>query len=195
MVWPEQGLIIRGYETRRTDSFDLQSETLMGIFERILDGDTEGAVRFARENIQSVLRGEVETEKLVISRSAKSDDVYKAPGRMANVQAAKKLMKMGYEFQPGMKVSWVVTNGKNTPQEVEPYVAGRKFDTKPDYKYYAERLAQSVVRVTDVFGWDERRLLTGAQQSTLFEETRSVESSKKTRTKKTSSKMSLEDFM
>lgn len=195
MVWPEQGIIIRGYETRRTDSFDLQSETLMGIFERILDGDMEGAMQFAKENIQKVLKGEVELEKLVISRSAKSDDVYKAPDRMANVQAAKKLIKMGYEFQPGMKVSWIVTDSKRTPQEVEPFVAGRKFNAKPDYKYYAERLAQSVVRVTDVFGWDERRLLTGTQQSTLFEETRSVENSKKKRVKKTSGKMSLQDFM
>ncbi|MEM2838511.1 MAG: DNA polymerase domain-containing protein [Thermoplasmata archaeon] len=195
MIWPEQGLVIRGYETRRTDSFDLQSETLMGIFERILAGDTEGAVQFARENIQRVLRGEVETEKLVISRSAKSDDFYKAPDRMANVQAARKLAKMGYEFQPGMKVSWVVTNSRKTPQEVEPFVAGRKFEAKPDYRYYAERLAQSIVRVTDVFGWDERRLLTGAQQSTLFEEAKPRESSRKAKIKKTSNDVSLEDFM
>ena len=195
MVWPEGGLVIRGYETRRTDSFDLQSETLMGIFERILAGDTEGAVQFARDNIQKVLRGEVETEKLVISRSAKSDEYYKAPDRMANVQAARKLAKMGYEFQPGMKVSWIVTDSRKTPQEIEPFVAGRRFDAKPDYRYYAERLAQSIVRVTDVLGWDERRLLTGAQQSTLFDGMRQGEAPRKSRVKKTSNDVSLEDFM
>lgn len=195
MVWPEEGIVIRGYETRRTDSFDLQSETLMGIFERILAGDMEGAVQYARENIQKVLRGEVETEKLVISRSVKSDEYYKAPDRMANVQAARKLAKMGYEFQPGMKVSWIVTNSRKTPQEIEPYVAGRKFEGKPDYRYYAERLAQTIVRVTDVFGWDEQRLLTGAQQSTLFDVTKPEENVKRSKVKKTSSDVSLEDFM
>jgi DNA polymerase I len=193
-VWPEKSMIIRGYETRRTDSFDLQSETLTTMFEKILDGDTESAVQFARDSIQKVLRGEVAPEKLVISRSAKAFDTYKDPDRMANVTIAKKLLEMGYEFQPGMKVSWIVTNSRKTPQEVEPYLAGREFDKKPDHKYYAERLAQSIVRVTDVFGWDEKRLLTGAQQSTLFEE-RAAPAKRKAEVKKATGKMSLEDFM
>ncbi|MDH4122734.1 MAG: hypothetical protein OEV21_01410 [Thermoplasmata archaeon] len=194
MVWPEKGLIIRGYEIRRTDSFDLQSETLMGVFEKILDGDTEGAVQYAREVIQQVLRGEVETEQLVISRSAKSENFYKAPDRMANVLAARKMKEMGYEFQPGMKVSWVVTDSRKTPQEVEPYISGREFSAEPDYKYYAERLAQSIVRVTDALGWDERRLLTGQQQTTLFE-TKPRKERKKGEVKKASGKVNLEDFM
>jgi DNA polymerase I len=193
-VWPEKSMVIRGYETRRTDSFDLQSETLMAIFEKILDGDTEGAVQFGRDIIQKVLRGEVESEKLVISRSAKAFESYKDPSRMANVTIAKKLLEMGYEFQPGMKVSWIVTNGRKTPQEVEPFIIGREFDKKPDYKYYAERLAQSIVRVTDVFGWDEKRLLTGAQQSTLFNQSVRPEK-RKAEVKKATGKMSLEDFM
>ena len=33
VVWPEEGKIIRGYEIRRTDSFDLQSKALETIFE------------------------------------------------------------------------------------------------------------------------------------------------------------------
>ena len=193
-VWPEKAMVIRGYETRRTDSFDMQSDTLMQIFEKILDGDTEGAVQYGRDIIQKVLRGDVEPERLVISRSAKAFDTYKDPSRMANVTIAKKLLEMGYEFQPGMKVSWVVTNSRKTPQEVEPFIGGRAFDKKPDYKYYAERLAQSIVRVTDVFGWDEKRLLTGAQQSTLFEE-RARPEKKKAEIKKATGKMSLEDFM
>jgi len=193
-VWPEKSMVIRGYETRRTDSFDLQSETLMTIFEKILDGDTEGAVQFGRDTIQRVLKGDVEAEKLVISRSAKAFDTYKDPSRMANVTIAKKLLEMGYEFQPGMKVSWIVTNSRRTPQEVEPFLAGKAFDKKPDYKYYAERLAQSIVRVTDVFGWDEKRLLTGAQQSTLFDSGSRPEK-RKAEVKKATGKMSLEDFM
>jgi DNA polymerase I len=195
MVWPDKGMVIRGYETRRTDSFDLQSETLMAMFEKILDGDTEGAVLYAKETIQKTLKGEVPTDKLVISRSAKSFESYKDASRMANVQVAKKLMELGYEFQPGMKVSWVVTNSKKTPQECEPFILGKEFEKKPDYKYYAERLAQSVTRVTEIFGWNEKRLLTGQQQQTLFDEDKQRDGDRKVEVKKTTGKMSLEDFM
>lgn len=195
MVWPERTMVIRGYETRRTDSFDLQSETLMAMFEKILAGDTEGAVQFARETIQKVLKGDVNPIKLVISRSAKSFDSYKDPSRMANVQVAKKLMDLGYEFQPGMKVSWIVTDSRKTPQEAEPFIFGKEFDKKPDHRYYAERLAQSVTRVTEIFGWDEKRLLTGTQQQTLSDPGQRKDRDRKIEVKKTSGKMNLEDFM
>lgn len=87
---------------------------------------------------------------------------------MANVQAAKKLIAMGYDFIPGMKISWIVTDGKSTPQTVEPFVSGVEFTAKPDYRYYAERLSQTASRITEVFGWDERDLMRGSQQATLF---------------------------
>jgi DNA polymerase I len=51
---------------------------------------------------------------------------------------------------------------------VEPYVSGVPFTAKPDYRYYAERLAQTTSRITEVFGWDEKDLMMGSQQSTLF---------------------------
>ncbi len=34
--------------------------------------------------------------------------------------------------------------------------------------YYAGRLAKSLARITEVFGWDERALRTGGRQATLF---------------------------
>ena len=69
-------MIIRGYETRRTDSFDLLSELQMTLFEKILDGDTEGAIAVAREMIEKTRRGEVPIEKLVISRTVKAVEEY-----------------------------------------------------------------------------------------------------------------------
>jgi len=168
-VWPDQELLIRGYETRRTDAFDLQSEVLMAVFEKILDEKTEDAVKIARENVQRAMDCKVPIESLVISRTCKSFNSYKDPDSQANVQAARKLMAMGYEFVPGMKVSWIVTDSKKTPQEVEPYVSGRKFEHRPDCRYYAERVAQTAARATEVFGWGEKDLLTGSQQVTLFD--------------------------
>jgi len=193
-VWPEKGLVVRGYEMRRTDSFDLQSEVLMGVFERVLEGDTERAVEFARDSIQRVLKGEVGPEKLVISRSCKEFRSYKNPDRMANVQTAKKLTEMGYEFQPGMKVSWIVTDSRKTPQAVEPYVSGREFQAEPDFRYYAERLSQTVARVTDVFGWDEKSLITGSQQQSLFDNWDETKKKDDKGVRKSSGNSTLEDF-
>lgn len=119
---------------------------------------------------------------------------------MANVQAAKKLIKMGYNFIPGMKVSWIVTDGKSTPQNIEPYINDIEFTLKPDYKYYVERLAHTVSRITEVFGFTEEDLIIGNKQSTLFSGASSMtrDSHKKRRGKVLGYNMnnkSLEDFL
>ena len=170
MVWPEatDELFIRGYEIRRSDSFDLQSDLLMNLFNYILDENNEDALKMVRTTIQKVLKGDVPASDLVISRTCKGLDAYENPDRQANIQAAKKLMAMGYEFIPGMKVSWIVTDSSKTPQVVEPYISGKEFTARPDYKYYAERVSQTASRITEVFGWTEKDLMSGLQQSTLF---------------------------
>ncbi|NLT38591.1 MAG: hypothetical protein GXX95_10625 [Methanomassiliicoccus sp.] len=199
-VWPDQELLVRGYETRRTDAFDLQSAVLTTVFEKILDGNTEEAVRIARENVQLAMDCKAPVESLVISRTCKSFNSYKDPDSQANVQAARKLMALGYDFIPGMKVSWIVTDSRKTPQEVEPYVSGRKFEHRPDCRYYAERIAQTAARATEVFGWGEKDLLTGSQQVTLFDTNFAGGSDpgrkrKEPEAKRPKKKLDLRDFM
>ncbi|MCK5560716.1 MAG: DNA polymerase II, partial [Thermoplasmata archaeon] len=169
VVYPVKEQVVRGYEIRRTDSFDLQSEALSQLFNQVLGGeDIDIVVKTAREIISDIRAGKVPLEKLVISKTVKEISHYKDPDRMANVLAMKKLTKLGYEFVPGMKVSWIVIDSHQTPQEVEPYVDGRKFEFEPDREYYARRMALSMSRITDVFGWDEKTLLTGVKQKSLF---------------------------
>lgn len=170
IVWPptSDDLLVRGYEIRRSDSFDLQSRLLSNLFDKILDEKNNEALSEVKSTIQKVQAGDVDPADLVISKGCKGLDAYENPDRMANVQAAKKLMEMGYDFIPGMKVSWIVTDAKATPQKVEPYISGVPFTAKPDYRYYAERLAQTTSRITEVFGWDEKDLMLGSQQATLF---------------------------
>ncbi|MDI6708503.1 MAG: DNA polymerase domain-containing protein [Candidatus Thermoplasmatota archaeon] len=178
VVWPKKELLVRGYEVRRTDAFDLQTEALAKVFDEILKCDPESATQYAREIISKVVGGEVEVEKLAISKTVRGEEDYKAPESQAGVQASRKLKELGYEFVPGMKVSWIVTNGKASPQRVEPYIDGREFKHKPDYEYYAQRIAQSLARITEVFGWDENSLLSGIKQKTLFEEERKKKGAK-----------------
>ncbi len=198
VVWPEEEMIVRGYETRRSDAFDIQSRSLEQIFEKILDHDTEGAISLAREIVSAISKGEVKTEELVISRTCRPFNAYKDPDTQVTVQTARKLMSMGYEFVPGMKVSWIVTDARKTPQEVEPFISGRPFTETPDYEYYARRVAMTLARVTDVFGWDTQELLTGRQQTSLFSyDDVPVSKSKKReapKVKKTDKELTLDDF-
>jgi DNA polymerase I len=170
VVWPtvSDELLVRGYEIRRSDSFDLQSRMLTDLFEMILEERNDEALTMVKNTIQSVKSGKVDIDELVISKTCKDLNAYENPDRMANVQAAKKMIEMGYDFIPGMKVSWIVTDSKSAPQTVEPYISGVEFTGKPDYKYYAERLSQTASRITEVFGWEEKDLLMGNQQATLF---------------------------
>lgn len=193
VVWPEEDLVVRGYEIRRTDAFELQSEAQTEVLEKVLDNDIEGAVQYARDVLDRVREGkDVDVADLVISRTVKDPSQYVNPDAMPNVQAARKLEERGYEFVPGMKVAWVVTNAKVTPMEVEPFVSGRPFEGEPDWEYYGRRVAQTLGYITEVFGWDERSLLAGSQQVTLQD---SFGSQGKGGPEKTDRPLTLEDFM
>lgn len=202
--WPNEGeLVVRGYEIRRTDAFDLQSQAQLAVFERILEGDPEGAIELAKRIVAEVRGGhspfpDVEdlVESIVISRTVKEERAYVNPSSMSNVIAARKLEEMGEEFMPGMKVSWVVTDHKKSPMEVEPYVSGRPFEKAPDWEYYARRVAQTLAYVTEVYGWDEKALLTGTQparQKSLFSDEFHGEAAVEG-PRKAEKKLTLEDF-
>ena len=120
---------------------------------------------------------------------------YVTPDALPNVQAARKLKEWGYEVVPGMKVSWIVTDAKRSPQRIHPYVSGREFDGTPDWNYYARRLAHTLAYVTEVFGWDDKSLLAGSQQVTLFRDEFDSKRRDETRVKKTEKKLTLKDFM
>ncbi|MFP4051121.1 MAG: DNA-directed DNA polymerase [Thermoplasmata archaeon] len=202
VIWPEEDILVRGYETRRSDSFEAQDESLHELFDYILNKDIEGGIDRAKEWIEETKEGKVDEEKLVISRTCKKFSYYKNPDSMPNVQAARKMQELGYEFTPGMKVSWVVTNAEKTPQEVEPWVPDHELEKEPDWEYYARRIAKTLARVTEVFGWDEEALLAGNKQSSLFssqfgdnDEKKKKEDKTESEPKKTDEKLTLEDFM
>jgi DNA polymerase I len=174
-IWPSEDIVVRGYEMRRTDAFDLQSDALNGLFQDVLDGRIDEGLTGAREIIRKCRAGEVDISSLVISRSVQEvederiESAYKNPDSLTNIQALRKTKEMGIEVVPGMKVSWIVVDGRSSPQVVEPYIDGKPFSSRPDYQYYAERLASTLSRVTEVFGVDDKELLTGASQSSLFD--------------------------
>jgi DNA polymerase I len=171
-AWPKEELVVRGYETRRSDAFDFQSEALLEVFDLVLGGDTDGAVQRSRELVQQCRRGEVPPEKLVIARSVRAESEYNEGTRDALpfLRVFRQLKEEGYDVIPGMKVAWIVTDARKSPQEVEPWREGRALLKPPDYAYYSDRVAQTLARVTEVFDWDAAALLRGSHQQRLVEE-------------------------
>jgi len=176
-VYPREEVVVRGYEVRRTDAFDWQSEALDAVFERLLAQDTEGMLKVAKEYTAKAAAGEVPVSKLVISRTVQKEGGYKFADRMQNVQVMRKLKGMGIDVQPGMKVSWVITGSKGK-QEPTPYTGpDSEAAIKPDNEYYARRVAMTLARVTEVFGWGVNDLLSGSRTKNLFESFESEEGS------------------
>jgi DNA polymerase, archaea type len=168
-AWPKEELVVRGYETRRTDAFDYQSQALMEVFELVLSGDTDGAIRRSRELVLGVRERHVPAERLVIARSVRAEGEYNESTRdsLPFLRVFRRLREEGYDVIPGMKVAWIVTDSRKSPQEVEPWVEGRPFTAEPDWEYYADRVAQTLARVTEVFDWDAAALLRGSHQQRL----------------------------
>ena len=179
MIWPKEEMIIRGYETRRSDSFTLLTNKMTAMFENILDGNHETAIRDVIDLIKEVKKGNANVEDLVISRSCKGKILkdgtvdfsnYSNPDGLPFVKAAKERIKLGLEFTPGMKVAYVVTKTSGSTQEVEPWLVedGGEPVSNYDIDYYSKRLAKALGRITEAFGWSENELLTGTRQTTLF---------------------------
>ncbi|HXW67800.1 MAG TPA: DNA polymerase domain-containing protein [Thermoplasmata archaeon] len=168
-VWPRDEVVIRGYETRRSDAFDYQSDALLEVFDLVLKGDTDAAVRRSRELVQAVRERAVPPERLVIARSVRAEGEYNAATRDALpfLRVFRQLQQEGYDVIPGMRVAWIVTDSRKSPQEVEPWIEGRPFAKQPDWEYYADRVAQTLARVTEVFDWDAASLLRGSHQRRL----------------------------
>ena len=168
-VWPREERVVRGYETRRSDAFDYQSDALLEVFDLVLKGETDAAVRRGRELVAAVRNHEVAVERLVIARAVRGEAEYNASTRDALpfLRVYRQLRSEGYDVVPGMRVAWVVTDSHRSPQGVEPWVEGRAFEKEPDWEYYAERVAQTLARVTEVFGWDAASLLRGSHQQRL----------------------------
>jgi DNA polymerase I len=174
IYWPDDlrgQRYTRGYEVRRGDTFTYQdsvlSELLNGIVGMGHDSDPEEACKGASRAVTDLLKGKVETEELIITKTVYPEDKYKNPDSMMGVRAARKLMAYGYRWIPGTKLSWVVTDGSKTPMVVEPWIPTRVEKPIPDLTYYARRVVDTVVDITAVFGYDRDGLYSGTKPTTL----------------------------
>ena len=185
VVWPSEEMLIRGYETQRTDSFPYLTATMKEVFRYALADEGEALVDYAKKRVQALLRREVSAREVVLAKSCKGrvlrtpvkspDDVdfskdYTNPNSMAQVRVAKQRIEHGLGFTSGMKVSFLVTDAKRRPMEVIPWLDTEEQSEKATYdgQFYAERLASAVGRITEAFGWNAKELMAGNRQASLF---------------------------
>ncbi len=180
VVYPSEEMLIRGYETQRTDSFEYLTTAMKQTFHYALTDDGDALIQHALEIVAAVKKHEVPARRLILAKSCKgrinSNGVvdftkdYARPESMAQVRAAKILIERGLGFTPGMKISYVVTNASNRPMQVHPWIESEDDGGIPGYdgRFYAERLAAALGRITEAFGWNAKELFAGNRQTSLF---------------------------
>ncbi|MGB1499681.1 MAG: DNA polymerase domain-containing protein [Poseidonia sp.] len=185
VVWPSHEMLVRGYETQRTDSFSYLTSTMKEIFRYALADQGDELVKYAKQRVEALLRCEVPASEVVLAKSCKGrvvrtpvktpDDVdftkdYSKPDSMAQVRVAKRRIELGLGFTTGMKVSYVVTDASKPPMTVVPWLDNEEEQAKVTYdgRFYAERLAAAVGRITEAFNWDASDLMAGNKQASLF---------------------------
>ena len=180
VVWPKEEMLIRGYETQRTDSFAFLVETMHTILEHALADEGEALIAHALAQVAALKEGAVEADRLILAKSCKGkvkrdgtvdfSDAYANPDSMAQVRAARQRLALGLPFTSGMKVSFVVTDAGRRPMEVAAWLEEQENGGVAAYdgRFYAERLAGALGRITEAFGWTAEDLMRGSRQTSLF---------------------------
>ena len=180
VVWPSEEMLIRGYETQRTDSFNYLTSTMKRMFSHALADEGDELVKFALARVQAVKKAEIDASELILAKSCKgrvssNGDIdftkdYANPDSMAQVRVAKARIALGLGFTSGMKVSYIVTDASQRPMRVEPWLENEENGgiSAYDGQFYAERLAAALGRITEAFGWTAKELVSGNKQTTLF---------------------------
>jgi len=178
VVWPEEKMMIKGYETQRTDSFRYLTDGMKQMFRHVLADDSDAAINLAIDTIAAAKSGSVPIRDLIMSKSCKGrwdkkrakwdfTKDYANPDSMIQVRAARALINKGLPFTPGMKIAYIVTNARQRPMEIEPWLEEDPV-LNYDGQFYADRLATAFGRVTEAFNWNAKELLAGNRQTSLF---------------------------
>lgn len=165
----EPRLFVRGYGVRRRDRFPLLKKYLSRFMDAVINGeDMEQFWRTVVSELQSFMP---DPSELVISKTVRDESKYANPNNMPAVKAARKLAAKGIHIFDGMRIDYIVTNGKS-PQEVEPVIENEDYPM-PDYNYYRDAIIKSLAGsnrnpgISAVFGWDYKSLKSGMKKTSL----------------------------
>ncbi len=156
---PDGSLDMVGLEAVRGDWANVAKDTQERVLELILkQRSPDKAVEFVREHINRIRRRKVPFRDLIIWKTlAKPTEQYEV--NAPHVQAAKMLMKKGWELAVGDKVGYVVTRGSGKLYErVKPYVFASYGEVDTEY-YVSNQVVPAALRILSMFNVDENVLL------------------------------------
>ncbi|UXD21469.1 DNA polymerase [Ignicoccus pacificus DSM 13166] len=155
----EDGRIdIVGFEAVRGDWAEVAKEVQEKVIELILkEGNTDEAIKYVKDVIEKLRKGEIDIEKLVIWKTLEKDfSEYKT--EPPHVVAAKRARLKGYEFKKGDKVGYVIVRGSGKlAQRAWPWFMVDK--SKIDVNYYIDhQVIPAAMRILGYFGITETSL-------------------------------------
>ena len=169
----EDKIEMKGIETVRRDWPDLITETMNEVLTIILkEGDIKKAISFVQEVVESINKGEVNLNKLAVTKSiTKKIDLY--DGVLPHIELAKKLRQRNPATapSPGTRISFVILRGNQmlSKRAEDPEYIKEK-NLKIDSNYYIKnQLLPPLERIFSVIGVDKGELLGMGRQYSLKE--------------------------
>ena len=69
VVWPNEEMLIRGYETQRTDSFSYLAKTMKQLFAFALADEGDELVKCALDRVKALKENQVDATELILAKS------------------------------------------------------------------------------------------------------------------------------
>lgn len=164
---PDGTLDIVGLEVVRGDWSNVAKTVQEKILELVLnERGTEKAVEYLREFVHSLRLGKVPLSDLTIWKTlTKPVESYqvKAP----HVEAAKTLLREGWNLKVGDKVGFVIIKGSGRLYErAKPYSMVSRNQVDIEY-YISNQVLPAAMRILGMFGLEESSILGGSSVSSL----------------------------
>ena len=160
-----------GLEAVRGDWAELAKEVQEEVIEIVLKReDPMEAVKYVREVIAKLRKGEVALDKLIIWKTlSKRLEDYEV--RAAHVEAAKKLIELGYDVGKGDKIGFIVCKGggEKLATKVKPHIMIESFEEIDVDYYIRKQVVPAAMRILGYFGIKEDQFLSEEPQRSLLE--------------------------
>ncbi len=166
-------IVMKGIETVRRDWCELTGETMKEIIEIILKkNDTKAAVSYFKDVVKGLLDGDVDIEKLVITKTL-TRRPEKYAGVQPHVEVVKKMEKRNDMDLPGVgdRIGYVIVKGMEMlSKRAEDPNFVRENGLSIDSKYYIDnQLLPPLERIFNAIGISRDELLGAGKQMGLFE--------------------------
>ena len=166
---PDGRLDIVGLEVVRGDWAAVAKNVQEKVLEIILkEQSPKKAAEFVRSYISDLRRKKVPYKDLVIWKTL-TKPVQKYAVKAPHVEAARTLMKEGWDLSPGDKIGYVIVTGPGKLYEkAKPYVLVSYGDVDTEY-YVSNQVVPAASRILSMFGITEDELLPSKTTKTLTE--------------------------